>query len=103
VAVASHRPPRLIAPAFLESAERSLFEELIAAAAAEHFVPTDLPLIISFVQATVAAQTTAGKPEFIKAWEVATRLQMALATKLRLTPHARMDRSKAGRVFPRPA
>ena len=93
-------PPRLTAPAGLKSAERNLFEELVNAVAARHFQPADTSLIVSYVQATLLAHSTAGNPDQVAVWEKAARLQMALATKLRLTPQSRTDPKTQGRMQP---
>jgi hypothetical protein len=91
-------PPRLTVPAGLKPAERILFEELVNAVAAEHFLPADTSLIVSYVQATLLAHSTAGHPDQVAVWEKACRLQMALATKLRLTPQSRTDPKTLGRM-----
>lgn len=93
-------PPRLTAPAGLKSAERKLFEEIANAVAAKHFQPADTSLIVSYVQATLLAHSTAGKPLQVAVFEKACRLQMALATKLRLTPQSRTDPKTQGRMQP---
>jgi hypothetical protein len=54
-------------------------------------VESDLPLLTSFSQATVLAQTTANDPDKIETWALAVRLQATLATRLRLAPQARTD------------
>jgi hypothetical protein len=100
--VANGDHPRLIPPAFLKSDERSLFEEIVGTVASTHFVPSDLPLLVSFVQWTVLARRMAGKPDQLETWEKATRVQMSLATKLRLTPQTRIDPKTLARHQPSP-
>jgi hypothetical protein len=62
---------------------------------AKHFVPSDLPLLISFVQATLlsrkAIAKAAGDKDALATWEKATRMQATLATRLRLAPQSRTD------------
>jgi hypothetical protein len=88
-------PSRLQPPASLRKAEAAIFAQVINACSPHHFDERDLPLLISYVQATVMAHRMAGHPDKAAIWERATRLQMALATKLRITPQARMDRTLA--------
>jgi hypothetical protein len=58
-------------------------------------VPSDLPLLVSYVQATLLSrQAVAGASTDAAAlalWEKATRMQATLATRLRLSPQARLD------------
>jgi hypothetical protein len=84
-------PPRLTAPAGLNAKERALFEDLINACDPKHFRASDTPLLVSMVQATLMVQKLARTPSKIQEWERAARVQMALATKLRLSPHSRTD------------
>jgi hypothetical protein len=95
--VIEHRP-RITPPSSLTKAERSLFTEL--AASAEHLRPTDAPLLASYVQATIASRRSARDPSKVDVWEKATRLQMSLATKLRLTAQSRTDTRTVGRQEP---
>jgi hypothetical protein len=87
--------PRLNPPPFLNRDEREIFLEL--AASAPHFRSTDAPLLASLAQATVIARRTARNPKQALAWERAVRVQMALCTKLRLTPQSRTYSEKVGR------
>ena len=48
-------PPPLQPPAYLNEEERALFAELIAAVDTRAFVPSDTPLLVSFVQATLVS------------------------------------------------
>jgi hypothetical protein len=79
-------PPRLEPPAGLRDDERTLFRELIAACPPQHFVGSDLPLLTSFLQATLLARSSAHDPKKLDTWERAVRLQATLATRLRLAP-----------------
>ncbi|MGA7389838.1 MAG: hypothetical protein WBW99_18175 [Pseudolabrys sp.] len=81
-------PPRLKPPAYLSEAERKLFTEIVDACDPRQFIESDLPLLISFVQATLMVRDTVYVGSKIVLWEKAVRTQIALATKLRLTLHA---------------
>jgi hypothetical protein len=91
------KPPRITAPSSLSIAEQTLFNELTGACDSSHFRKSDLPLLISYVQATRIAQAAAQAPETIAIWEKATRLQATLATRLRLSPQSRIDPKTLGR------
>src|SRR5262249_10077880 len=93
-------PLRLDAPDYLTKPERVLFEQIIAACAPTHFGPADLPLLASFVQWTLTAQKTVRDASRFDQWERATRMQMALAVKLRLAPQARTDAKAIVRHHP---
>jgi hypothetical protein len=58
-----------------------------------------LPLLVSFVQATLLARRTVRDPD-VTNWEKAARVQMALATKLRLSPQSRLDPKTVARRQP---
>jgi hypothetical protein len=90
--------PRLTPPSSLTKSERSLFIEL--ASGAEHLRPTDAPLLASYVQAIIASRRSARDPSKLDIWDKATRLQMSLATKLRLTAQSRADPKTVGRQEP---
>jgi hypothetical protein len=91
------RLPPLDAPAGLTKQERALFEEVIASADSRYFVASDVPLLVSFVQATLLVRRTVNRPKQINVWEKAVRVQALLATKLRLTPRSRMSAETAAR------
>jgi hypothetical protein len=87
----------------LTTAERTLFAELIGACDARHFVRSDLPLLISYIQATLLARRLAVKlskndPSVVASWERADRVQAMLATRLRLAPQARTDPKTIARM-----
>ena len=90
-------PPRLKPPAYLSEAERKLFTEIVDACDPRQFIESDLPLLISFVQATLMVRDTVYVGSKIVLWEKAVRTQIALATKLRLTLHGRISAKVAGR------
>jgi hypothetical protein len=87
---------RLAPPTWLSRDEKKVFAEIVGACRPKHFTPSDEPLLVSFVQATVLARRAikkAGKDrEALLTWERATKLQGMLATKLRLAPQSRLDR-----------
>jgi hypothetical protein len=95
------RPPLQTPPASLDDDERALFCELVNACAPEHFRESDLPLLVSFVQATLIARDAARDPDKITLWEKAVRMQSMLATRLRLSPQSRIDPKVVGRHEPR--
>ena len=86
---------RLAPPMDLTAPEAKLFRELVAHCAADHFVHSDLPLLVSYVQATIlsrrASTAIAKDVAMVGIWEKATRMQATLATRLRLAPQARTD------------
>ena len=96
--------PRLTPPTTLSKAEKALFDELVRSSDPQHFVPSDKPLLVSFVQATLLARSlasTAAKPSkpdptVIGSWEKVTRVMAMLATRLRLAPQARNDPKTVG-------
>jgi hypothetical protein len=85
------KPPRLSPPAYLNAKERKLSIDLVASCDPRHFVESDVPLLTSFVQATLLSRSAARKPKDIAIWEKAVRAQATLATPLRLAPQARTD------------
>lgn len=94
------KAPRLTPPACLTSTERAIFAELIESTDERHFARSDLPMIISYVQAVALARATAHKPKARAEWREAVKLQMALARSLRLTVQSRTDPKTVGRRTP---
>jgi hypothetical protein len=90
------RPPPLEPPRDLTGDERLLFDEIVSASDTRGLVKTDLPLLVSFVQVTTIARNAArgGK---IDVFEKCVRMQAMLATRLRLSPQARITARTAGR------
>jgi hypothetical protein len=88
--------PAIEPPRSLRKSERVLFSELVASAG--HLRPSDAPLLASYVQATLTSHRSAGDPSKLDTWDKATRLQMSLATKLRLTAQSRVDPQTLGRM-----
>ena len=54
-------PPRLQPPEHLDTWERRLFVELTEACSPRHFVPSDLPLLTSYVQAILLSRSAVQK------------------------------------------
>lgn len=88
---------------------RKLFAEIVRSAQPEHFVPSDRVLLERYVEAINLAEQAQERLEAegpvtkegrISAWvtvqEKAHRSAVALAGKLRLCPHSRLDRKVAG-------
>lgn len=74
--------------------ERRLFIDLVLSCHAEPFRRSDAPLILSYVQSTLAVRTFAKAKNAVKQWAHACRVQAMLARTLRLTPHSRMTASQ---------
>jgi hypothetical protein len=96
------RPTRLEPPRHLDKQETALFTELVGTCAPEHFVPADVHLLVSFVQATLLSRSAAAQlgtdPSLVTVWEKAVRVQAQLATRLRLAPSARSDPKSIARA-----
>jgi hypothetical protein len=90
--------PRPEPPPGLTKTERTLFTEIVDTA--PHLRPSDASLLASFVQATLMSRRSARDPARIDAWEKATRLQVSLATRLRLSAQSRIDPQTLGRQQP---
>jgi hypothetical protein len=100
---ASCEPFRLRLPAGLTKPEKALFVELVASCSPRHFVQSDVPLLVSYCQATLMSRRTVRDASKVHIWEKATRMQAMLATRLRLAPQARTDpktlaRAQSGRA-----
>lgn len=99
-------PPRIKPPAYLNKSELILFDELVSACSPCSLVESDVPLLVSYVQATLIARDAAHDPKKFGAFERAVKMQATLATRLRLTPHSRITPRTAGRQqepqYPRP-
>ncbi len=91
---------RLTAPASLTTKERAMFDDLLSSVGDNHLVASDLPLIVSYVQACIDAQSLARKPSQRSEWREAVKLQMALARSLRLTVQSRVDPKSITRGMP---
>jgi hypothetical protein len=98
VSLDAARSARLRPPTSLTKVEQSIFSEL--AANAPHLRAADVMLLASLAQATNLSRRTARDPSKAAVWERATRMQMALARSLRMTPQSRIDARAAGRQQP---
>lgn len=91
-------------PPNLSEEERTLFTELVESCAPTHFVKSDLPLLVSFIQATLlvrrAATGMVDNPDMIAVFEKSVKLQATLATRLRLAPQSRLDPKSLARQLP---
>jgi phage terminase small subunit len=87
--------PLIEPPAHLSGAEKALFHSIVQQSAAQNFTRNDAELLAAYVQAChLVAQSYASameKPDYVRDWERACRVMVTLATKLRLTPSARVD------------
>jgi hypothetical protein len=94
LASSTDRP--LTPPAILTAEERDLFDQLRTAN--RHLTATDIPMLTAYVQSISQAHRLGKGKGKVSDWERATRVMMALGTKLKLTPQAdrRVDRGGIG-------
>ena len=95
----SGEPLRLETPAGLNAKEREMFAELVNSTNPDHFRPSDIPMLIAFVQASLLSRKLA-RSGTISDWEKATRCLSSLATRLRLTRMRGRMRRPSGGVKP---
>ena len=98
--VVDDRTVSMKAPCGLNKAEKKLFDDMIASVDHRHFVKSDTPLLVSYVQASIMARKAARSPLQIVMFERAVKVQIMLARSLRLSPRTRIDGRKAGRLQP---
>jgi phage terminase small subunit len=102
VPIESARKP-IKPPTDLKPQEAEIFRQVVASCDANHFRKSDIPILTAFATATLsryyAGVIGEGEGAF-KLWEAATRLQISLATKLRITPQSRSDPKTIGRHEP---
>ena len=105
------KPPRLLPPASLSEAERNIFIDLVTSCDANHFRPSDLPLLVRYAEACAVGDQAAhelrrgavvdGKPSpWIVIQEKAVRAMVALSMRLRLSPQSRLDSKTIARQAP---
>jgi phage terminase small subunit len=86
---------RLKPPADLTREEQELFRHMVGVCAPDHFVESDVPLLVNYCQATLLCRRASEKlredASWINIWDKAGRMQATLATRLRLAPQARTD------------
>jgi Phage terminase, small subunit len=92
--------------------ERRLFVEIVTACKPTHFVPSDLPLLVRYVEALALADEAAeqlhtegavinGKPSpWLVVLEKCQRAVVALSMRLRLSPQSRLDPKTLARQAP---
>jgi hypothetical protein len=99
---AANLTSRIEPPRYLTTPERKLFAELVAATNVRHFTESNVPLLVSYVQATTLAQQAikkAGKDAAALArWEKAVKVQATLATRLRLAHNKQVHGRNVRRV-----
>jgi len=102
------KPNRLNPPISLSAAERAIFFDVVTACDRDHFRPSDLPLLVRYVEAAALGDQAAeqlrlgavvnGKPSpWITVQEKAVRAMVALSMRLRLSPQSRIDAKTLGR------
>jgi phage terminase small subunit len=101
-------PDPLQPPDYMGPNERQRFCEIIANCDTRHFRPSDLPLLVRYVEAIALGDQAAeqlrlgavidGRPSpWIVIQEKAVRAMVALSMRLRLSPQSRMDAKAVGR------
>ena len=106
------KPNRLNPPSSLSAAERAIFFGVVAGCDRDHFRPSDLPLLVRYVEAAALGDQAAeqlrlgvvinGKPSpWITVQEKSVRAMVALSMRLRLSPQSRIDPQTLGRQQPR--
>jgi|SRR6516164_7071026 hypothetical protein len=86
-------------PTSLTKEEKAAFTDLVASVDYRHLSQADMPLLISYIQASIKARKLARTTD-IANWERAVRAQMALARSLRLTVQARVNPKTLTRRLP---
>jgi hypothetical protein len=106
---------RIAPPADLTGKARTIFIATVASVAGDHFRPADLSLLCVFSRALVLekrayqaieacdADDPVGLSDWLKAHQKQCSLLATLATRLRLTPHSRMDARTAGKPTSKPS
>jgi len=95
VAVRAVNPAqRLAPPDYLSPAEREIFADIVAAAPAKHFTQNDSLLLATFAKVTHQIRQTDDPGELLRS----AKVQVTLATRLRLTPSSRLDPKTAARA-----
>ena len=81
-------------PADLKAQEAAIFRQVVASCNSNHFRKSDIPILTAFATAThlsrFYAESIGESSDAFKNWEAAVRLQVSLATKLRI--HAAVSR-----------
>jgi phage terminase small subunit len=99
VPIAAGRKP-ISPPDDLDASTRKLFVELVSSLPHDHFHKSDIPLLVTYCNATVISQKCykglLKDRQFFNEWERACRTQATLATRLRLAPQSRNDPKTVG-------
>jgi phage terminase small subunit len=106
---ASTLPIRVRPPPNLSAPERKIFIHLVDSCAADHFKPSDLPLLRCYAEAIDLAERAAcelrkspvldGKiSPWVTVQEKAVRTIVALSLRLRLSPQARLRKAQSPQV-----
>src|SRR5262249_49574843 len=99
----SHSEERLRPPADLTAVEKKIFVDIVSNNKAEHFKPSDLPLLVAYAHAIPSEQALAHKivadNATLMKWERTCRVMNMLSHRLRLSPVSRTPTHTA----PRPA
>ena len=98
-------------PPELGATERQLFQEIVHTMPPEHFRSCDVPLLTRFVEATAMCERAGREMEesggpvaegAINPWfsiqQRSAKMVSVIATRLRMTPHARRDPKTVGRA-----
>jgi phage terminase small subunit len=105
------KPPQLLPPASLSEVEKVIFVDLVTSCDANHFRPSDLPLLVRYAEACALGDLSAqelrrgavvdGKPSpWIVIQEKAVRAMVSLSMRLRLSPQSRADPKTIARHAP---
>jgi len=94
--VVSPLPKRLKLPDTLSEGAKAEFLRIVTAERADHFKPSDLPLLIQYCEAAALAerairelQRDDAKASWLTRWEKANRVLVALSARLRICPQSR--------------
>ena len=97
--------PRIEPSASLRGLDRRMFQEIVNACRPDHFTDSDRFLLEAYCTAAAMARLAAPKAArgdelLLNVYVRTVKLQAMLATKLRLTPHARLSAKSLGRHSP---
>jgi hypothetical protein len=94
--VVSPLPKRLAPPPTLSEGAKAEFIRIVTSERADHFRPSDMPLLVQYTEACALAQRSVrelqhddAKACWLTRWEKANRVLVALSARLRICPQAR--------------
>ena len=94
--VVSPLPKRLKPPETLSEGARAEFIRIVTSERADHFKPSDMPLLVQYCEAAALAERSMrelqhddAKATWLTRWEKACRTLTALSARLRICPQAR--------------